>query len=56
VEQPRLPLRAEALSQRQHAEDAGGIAEKQGVVWLTINSGAPGMQGHMNGMPRRPPS
>lgn len=24
-------------------------AEKQGVVWLTINSGAPGMQGHMNG-------
>jgi hypothetical protein len=24
-------------------------AEKQGVVWLTINSGAPGLQGHMNG-------
>lgn len=24
-------------------------AAKDGVVWLTINSGAPGLQGHMNG-------
>ena len=24
-------------------------AAKDGVVWLTINSGAPGKQGHMNG-------
>ncbi|MDO6413076.1 thioredoxin family protein [Sphingomonas sp. BIUV-7] len=26
-----------------------GAAKAQGVVWLTINSGAPGQQGHMNG-------
>ena len=26
-----------------------GAAVGQGVVWLTVNSGAPGKQGHMNG-------
>lgn len=26
-----------------------GAARAQNVVWLTVNSGAPGLQGHMNG-------
>ena len=26
-----------------------GVAQAQGVVWLTVNSGAPGKQGHMDG-------
>ena len=30
-------------------QKAQAAAAKQGVVWLTINSGAPGKQGHMNG-------
>ena len=30
-------------------QKAQAAAAKDGVVWLTINSGAPGKQGHMNG-------
>ena len=30
-------------------QKAQAAARAQGVVWLTINSGAPGKQGHMNG-------
>ena len=30
-------------------QKAQAAATKQGVVWLTINSGAPGKQGYMNG-------
>ena len=30
-------------------QKAQAAATKDGVVWLTINSGAPGKQGHMNG-------
>ena len=30
-------------------QKAQAAAAKDGVVWLTINSGAPGKQGHMSG-------
>ena len=44
--QPGLPLRAEALQQRQH-----GALQKQwtakGIVWLSIISSAPGAQGYV---------
>lgn len=30
-------------------QETQAAAKAQGVVWLTVNSGAPGQQGHMNG-------
>ena len=42
--QPRLPVREEALRERQHAEAPKELTGK-GAVWLSIISSAPGAQG-----------
>ena len=43
---PGCPFVQKHYEQRQHAEAAKATRGKDGVVWLAVNSGAPGKQGH----------